>query len=279
LVSTHEDVTERERLREQLDTALNNMAQGLAMFDAEFGLLLSNRRFAEIYGLEPVDLEPGANLREIVARRTAKDAYAARPLDEMLKPLRDVRAKGQVSQHVLELADGRCVAVTIQPMATGGMVATHQDITEQRRSEAKIAHMALHDALTNLPNRVLLNERLEHALTRSKCGELVASHILDLDHFKHVNDTLGHPVGDKLLQMVANRLRRLVRNTDTVARMGGDEFAIVQVGLSHVVDATSLAQRVIAALSEPYEIDGHQVVIGTSVGITLAPSDGLLRNN
>jgi diguanylate cyclase (GGDEF)-like protein len=159
------------------------------------------------------------------------------------------------------------------------MVTTHQDITEQRRSEAKIAHMALHDALTNLPNRVLLNERLEHALTRSKCGELVASHILDLDHFKHVNDTLGHPVGDKLLQMVANRLRRLVRNTDTVARMGGDEFAIVQVGLSHVVDATSLAQRVIAALSEPYEIDGHQVVIGTSVGITLAPSDGLLRNN
>jgi diguanylate cyclase (GGDEF)-like protein len=194
----------------------------------------------------------------------------------MLKPLRDVRAKGQVSQHVLELADGRCVAVTIQPMATGGMVTTHQDITEQRRSEAKIAHMALHDALTNLPNRVLLNERLEHALTRSKCGELVASHILDLDHFKHVNDTLGHPVGDKLLQMVANRLRRLVRNTDTVARMGGDEFAIVQVGLSHVVDATSLAQRVIAALSEPYEIDGHQVVIGTSVGITLASSDGLL---
>jgi diguanylate cyclase (GGDEF)-like protein len=157
------------------------------------------------------------------------------------------------------------------------MVTTHQDITERRRSEAKIAHMALHDALTNLPNRVLLNERLEHALARSRRGEIIATHILDLDHFKHVNDTLGHPVGDKLLQMVANRLRALVRGTDTVARMGGDEFAIVQVALSQVVDATSLAQRVIAALSEPYEIDGHQVVIGTSVGITLAPSDGLIR--
>jgi diguanylate cyclase (GGDEF)-like protein len=161
-------------------------------------------------------------------------------------------------------------------MANGGMVTTHQDITEQRRSEAKIAHMALHDALTNLPNRVLLHERLEHALARSRRGEIVATHILDLDHFKHVNDTLGHPVGDKLLQMVANRLRALVRNTDTVARMGGDEFAIVQVALSQVVDATSLAQRVIAALSEPYEIDGHQVVIGTSLGITLAPADGLI---
>jgi diguanylate cyclase (GGDEF)-like protein len=156
------------------------------------------------------------------------------------------------------------------------MVTTHQDITEQRRSEAKIAHMALHDALTNLPNRALLNERLEQALARSRRGEIIATHILDLDHFKHVNDTLGHPVGDKLLQMVANRLRALVRNTDTVARTGGDEFAIVQVALSQVVDATSLAQRVIAALSEPYEIDGHQVVIGTSVGITLAPSDGLM---
>jgi diguanylate cyclase (GGDEF)-like protein len=159
-------------------------------------------------------------------------------------------------------------------MANGGMVTTHQDITEQRRSEAKIAHMAPHDALTNLPNRVLLNERLEDALFRSRRGEIVATHVLDLDHFKHVNDTLGHPVGDKLLQMVANRLRALVRNTDTVARMGGDEFAIVQVALAQVVDATSLAQRVITALSEPYDIDGQQVVIGTSVGITLAPSDG-----
>jgi diguanylate cyclase (GGDEF)-like protein len=276
LVSTHEDVTERERLREQLDTALNNMVQGLAMFDAELRLLLANRRYAEIYGLAPADLKPGSCLREIIARRVAQDAYAARPFDEILKPLGEGKAKGQVSQHVLELADGRFVAVSIQPMANGAMVTTHQDITEQRRSEAKIAHMALHDALTNLPNRVLLNERLEHALVRSRRGEILATHILDLDHFKHVNDTLGHPVGDKLLQMVANRLRALVRNTDTVARMGGDEFAIVQVGLSHVVDATSLAQRVIAALSEPYDIDGHQVVIGTSVGITLAPSDGLL---
>ena len=185
-------------------------------------------------------------------------------------------ASRQVSEHFTELADGRYIAVSIQPMANGGMVMTHQDITEQRRSEAKIAHMALHDALTNLPNRVLLNERLEHTLFRSRRGEMVATHILDLDHFKHLNDTLGHLAGDKLLQMVANRLRALVRNTDTVARMGGDGFAIVRVALAQIVDATSLAQRVITALSEPYDIDGQQVMIGTSVGITLAPSDGLL---
>ena len=130
-------------------------------------------------------------------------------------------------------------------MADGGTVTTHQDITEQRRSEAKIVHMALHDALTGLPNRVLLNERLEQALARVKRGEMVAAHLLDLDHFKNVNDTLGHPAGDKLLKMVAERLRELVRETDTIARMGGDEFAILQAAITQPADAGSLARRVI----------------------------------
>jgi diguanylate cyclase (GGDEF)-like protein len=134
--------------------------------------------------------------------------------------------------------------------------------------------MALHDTLTGLPNRVLLNEHLEQALARVKRGEIVATHIFDLDHFKTVNDTLGHPTGDKLLTMAADRLRTLVRETDTIARMGGDEFAIVQVGIAQPADATSLAQRIIAVVSEPYDIDGHQVVIGASVGIAVGPNDG-----
>ena len=160
-------------------------------------------------------------------------------------------------------------------MADGGTVTTHQDITEQRRSEAKIAHMALHDALTGLPNRVLLNERLEYALARVKGSEIVAVHLLDLDLFKNVNDTLGHPAGDKLLKMVTARLRARVSETDTVARMGGDEFAIVQTSITQPVNATTLALRIIEALSEPYEIDGQQVIIGTSVGIAVGPADGL----
>ena len=102
--------------------------------------------------------------------------------------------------------------------------------------------MALHDALTDLPNRVLLNERLEHALTRVRRGEMVAVHLLDLDHFKTVNDTLGHPTGDKLLKMVTARLRVLVRETDTIARMGGDEFAVLQT-IVQPADATVLALR------------------------------------
>src|SRR6185312_1222958 len=156
-------------------------------------------------------------------------------------------------------SDGRCIAITVQPMADGGTVTTHQDITEQRRSEAKITHMALHDSLTGLPNRALLNERLEQALARASRGDMVAAHMLDLDHFKQVNDTLGHPAGDKLLKLVTTRLRDLTRDMDTVARMGGDEFAILQIGISGPADAAGLASRINEALSAPYTIDGHHV--------------------
>ena len=294
---THEDITERQKLNAQLeqqhqrlqqqdeklraqniqlDAALNNMAQGLAMFDAELRLVIANQRYAEIYGFEPAQIKPGVHLREIVEHRVAKGDYGTATVDEVLTPMLTRAAGRHAGHHVAELSDGRFIAVSVQPMVDGGRVTTHQDITEQRRSEAKIAYMALHDTLTALPNRALLNERLGEALARGRRGEVVAIHILDLDHFKHVNDTLGHPIGDKLLQIVGNRLRALVRDTDTIARMGGDEFAIVQVALSQVADATSLAQRVIAAVGEPYEIDGHQVVIGTSIGITVAPSDGLI---
>jgi diguanylate cyclase (GGDEF)-like protein len=143
--------------------------------------------------------------------------------------------------------------------------------------------MAHHDALTGLPNRVLLNQQLEQAFTRTKRGEKVAAHFLDLDYFKNVNDTLGHAAGDKLLKMVAERLRALARDADIIARMGGDEFAILQVGLAQPADAGSLARRVIDSISRPYEIDGQQVIIGTSVGISIGPGDGqnpeaLMRN-
>jgi diguanylate cyclase (GGDEF)-like protein len=161
-------------------------------------------------------------------------------------------------------------------MPDGGWVATHEDITEQRQSEVKIEYMAHHDSLTDLANRVLLNERLEQALGhRIHREEIVAVHHLDLDHFKAVNDTFGHLAGDKLLKIVAGRLRGLVRDTDTIARMGGDEFVIVQGPIRDPAEATSLAQRIIALISEPYDIDGHQAIIGASIGIAVGPSDGL----
>ncbi|MDX2201628.1 MAG: EAL domain-containing protein [Hyphomicrobiaceae bacterium] len=134
----------------------------------------------------------------------------------------------------------------------------------------RAGHLALHDHLTGLPNRIQLNERLEGALVTARPGAFVATHMLDLDQFKMINDTMGHSAGDELLKLVADRLCELVRGVDTVARMGGDEFSIVQPGIARPADAAALAQRVIARVSEPYEIAGVQVVIGTTVGISIA---------
>jgi diguanylate cyclase (GGDEF)-like protein len=141
-------------------------------------------------------------------------------------------------------------------------------------SERRFRHMALHDPLTELPNRVLFRHRLEEALLRVPQGELCAILCLDLDQFKDVNDTLGHPVGDALLAAVTERLRRIVRQTDTVARLGGDEFAIVQ-RIESRLDATTLAARILHELGAPFELAAHHVVISASVGIAVAPGDGL----
>jgi len=265
----------------RFDTALENMSHGLCMFDKEQRLVVANDQFAKLYGLTPEQIGPGTTLRQIVEHNIASGLHAGSSpeayMNVQLAPV--VTASDEIHQ----LTDGRSIAVAHRPMPGGGWVTTHQDITRQRCSEAKIAHMALHDALTGLPNRVLLNERLEQALTRVKRGEIMAIHFLDLDRFKQVNDTLGHPTGDKLLKMVAERLLKLVRASDTIARMGGDEFAILQVAISQPTDATLLAQRVIEEVSAPYDIDGQQVIIGTSVGIAVGPTDGdnpeqLMRN-
>jgi diguanylate cyclase (GGDEF)-like protein/PAS domain S-box-containing protein len=157
------------------------------------------------------------------------------------------------------------------------------DVTDRRAAEARIAHLAHHDSLTDLPNRSLFHIRLDEALARARRGEAFALFCLDLDHFKFVNDTLGHPVGDALLKAVTQRLQILVRPTDTVARLGGDEFAILQSDLEQAADATALAGRIIAAIAAPFDIEGHHIVIGISVGVSLAPADGmdadqLLRN-
>jgi diguanylate cyclase (GGDEF)-like protein len=408
LVSTHEDVTEREKLNGQLDVALNNMSQGLAMFDDEQRLLICNNLYAEMYGLTPDQVRPGTTVRQILGYRLANGCYAED--DPKAFVAGQIGQFGKIESHIQRLADGRIINVSYRKAASGAHVITHQDITERqnllaqleenntllsertsrlqtivdnfpggisfldrnlrmvvcnekakelldlpdslfsagppriedilrfnarrgeygtgdedaqvaerfalikertgqfferdrpdgtslevrgvpledggyvttyvdvterRRSEAKIAHMALHDALTGLANRVLLNEQLEQALGRVKRGEMVAVHLLDLDHFKHVNDTLGHPAGDRLLKDVADRLRALVRETDTIARMGGDEFAVIQVGIDQPADATVLARRIIESVSLPYELEGRQVIVGTSIGIAVGPSDGL----
>jgi diguanylate cyclase (GGDEF)-like protein len=295
-IATHEDITTREEMSARLkmqnelgkqqeensrvrnlqfDTAINNMSQGLCFFDANHRLIVCNDRYIDMYDLAHDRVGPGTPLAEIVDMRFEAGSFPEMTRDEYLRWRANVAISHEPTDSIVELRNGKTVKIRHRPMPDGGWVATHEDITVQRRSEVKIEYMAHHDALTDLANRVLLNERLEQALGRIHLEEMVAVHHLDLDQFKAVNDTFGHPAGDKLLKIVADRLRGLVRETDTIARMGGDEFVVVQAPIADPAESTSLAQRIIALMSEPFDLDGHQAVIGASVGIAVGPSDGL----
>jgi diguanylate cyclase (GGDEF)-like protein len=175
------------------------------------------------------------------------------------------------------------VHISNRPMPGGGWIATHEDVTERIRNGERIAYLARHDILTGLPNRLHFRERTEEALPLLRRGEGFAVLCIDLDHFKEVNDALGHPSGDKLLQLVADRLRQNVRETDILARLGGDEFAVVQTMLQRPEEVTVLAGRIVEVLTQPYEVDGQEVVVGASIGVAVAPGDGddpdqLLKN-
>jgi diguanylate cyclase (GGDEF)-like protein len=266
---------QEQKLR--LDSAINNMGEGLCMFDAEKRLVVCNDRYAKMYQLPPELLRAGTSHREIIEHRISNGILKAGTNDSAAKVMSALNAlpSNVPASRVDELADGRLICVTRQPMPGGGWVATHQDVTEQRRSEAKITHMAHHDALTDLPNRVLLRKRLELALSITRRGGAdLAVLMLDLDRFKEVNDTLGHPTGDALLQAVAARLLGCVRETAMVARLGGDEFAVIECVENPLVEAVSLAERIKAALCEPFDLGDHRVTVGTSIGIAVAPRDG-----
>jgi diguanylate cyclase (GGDEF)-like protein len=262
-----------EKLR--LDTAINNISQGLVMFDAAERLVVCNDLYIEMYGLSREMVKPGSSFLEILRYRANVGDFLRREPEDYRAGHLAAMAQGTVTTLILQGLEGREVLVTTSPMASGGWVATHEDITERRRAEAKIAYMAQHDALTELPNRLRLYEQLGQTLLRSKRGEHVAVFCLDLDRFKDVNDAHGHPVGDLLLKSVADRLRQCIRDTDVVARLGGDEFAIMQAGASQPTEATSLASRLIEAIGAPYALGSHQVTVEVSIGIALAPGDGL----
>ena len=262
----------KDKLQQQkllLDAALANMAQGLCMFRPDGRIILYNKRYSELTGLPPEALDGHSILDVIKSRAWPGDPeeYAAQIIAAM--------REGKSNSRIVGTVQGRTLRIIEQPRQEGGWVSTLEDITEWQQAQAKIEHMARHDALTNLPNRRLFRERLEDATRRVTRGEGIAVFCLDLDHFKEVNDTLGHPIGDELLREVARRLSECVRESDTVARLGGDEFAIVQTGgEAHVSEVSALANRLVEVISEPYLIHGQQMIIGTTVGISIAPDDG-----
>jgi diguanylate cyclase (GGDEF)-like protein/PAS domain S-box-containing protein len=284
-IASHEDITEQKRsetslienaaelehMNERFDAAINNMTQGLCMFDGDQKVLVSNVRYAEIYGLNRDQVKAGTTLREILEFRREKGT------NFVLSPDVYINENVKKAREIHELADGRTVSIARHPMQNGGWLTTHEDVTDRAKSEKQIAFLAQHDLLTGLANRAQFNAKLEEGSKRVKrYGGAITVMMLDLDKFKAVNDTLGHPAGDKLLVEVAQRLKSSLRETDVLARLGGDEFAIIQEGgPSQHEGAIALALRIIAAITQPFDLDGHQANIGTSIGIALAPEHGV----
>ena len=263
-----------------LDTALENMSQGLCMFDTDGKIMLFNERYAAMLGRSDVPLA-GRALLDVLRDEQANGRWQGDPEQFFARLMVDAR-EGRSTTEVVERL-GRSIRVINQPMQGGGWVATFEDITEWLEVQAKMTHMARHDALTNLPNRVLFHEQLEQGLRLARAGDQIAVLCLDLDHFKDINDSLGHPIGDALLKEVGRRLATCVAEKDTVARLGGDEFAVVQLGREEEAAATALARKIVEVVSAPYVIADHQIVIGVSIGISLSPQDGndsdqLLKN-
>jgi diguanylate cyclase (GGDEF)-like protein len=268
-----------------LDAALSNMCQGLCLYDSEYRLKVVNRRFCEIFRLSPELVKPGLLFREVLELSVAAGNHFSKTGADLLAEELPLINQRTPNMRFHELTHDRVVAIARQPTADGGWVATYEDVTERRRAEERIVFMARHDALTGLPNRLLFAERIDQAISQiGRTSEGFAILSLDLDQFKQVNDTLGHPVGDELLRSVAERLISCVREVDTVSRLGGDEFAILQCGLERPEQAAGLALRIVEVLSAPYDIEGQPVTISVSIGISVAPGDGtsydkLLKNS
>lgn len=280
---------EREQRTEELrrqalrfDTAADNMLQGLLMVDGSDRVLVANRQFRELFSLPEASDITNLSLDDLVQTIIARGVVTDDDFASLRAWREDAITRRDVARTAWELGNGRVLMVTHQPTEEGWL-ATYEDATERRQADAQIAYLARHDALTDLPNRLLFREQLKQALAYVRRSRILALLFLDLDQFKGVNDTLGHPLGDALLLAVAQRLRERVRDSDIVARLGGDEFAIVQIGLEQATEASDFAERLISLLETPFIIEGHQIIIGASIGVAIAPQDGtdpdtLLKN-
>ncbi|MGL4395556.1 MAG: diguanylate cyclase domain-containing protein [Hyphomicrobium sp.] len=265
-----------EELNAWFEIALDNMARGLSMFDDRKRLIVCNKAYRDLYRLPDALTRPGTTFDHIVAHRVRTGTGLIDGGESAFRaawPIATHKRHQQVLRH--DLADGRIIQVAFQGLTSGGWVAVHEDVTDAFRSAETSERMARQDVLTGLSNRRHFHERLHAALLGISPEIGIALHWIDLDGFKSVNDTYGHPIGDKLLCAVAARLTASVRETDFIARLGGDEFAVIQADVKTARHTDIVARRLIANISRPYDIEDHALSIGASIGIVRAPMDGI----
>ena len=260
--------------RRQLSIAVNNIPQGLVLYDASARIIICNQPYLDMFGLSPDVAKPGCTMQRLIAHRKETGSFDG-DVDEFCNAIIQTVSLGKATRQLTEAPGGRAIEIINRPLKGGGWVATIEDITERRRADEKIAHLAHYDGLTDLPNRILFRERLEQSLKAIRPGEQLAVLYIDIDEFKSVNDALGHPIGDELLKGVAERLRGCLKETDVAARLGGDEFAVIQTAIKDRSETTRLVDEIHSAIRQPLECMGHLITTDASIGIALAPGDGV----
>ena len=279
LTMTRKEAALAARFEEQanrFDIALNNMSHGLCMLDPQDRLQVWNERFLELLHLQNAPVRVGMRISQLVRHSIRAGNHKAQSAKQVIRELIGGLRHDMFDQFHTSPDGDRTIAVSRRMMSDGGSVVILEDVTERKRAQERITHLAKFDELTGLANRSQFRERINVMLAAVNERENhLTIHLIDLDRFKSINDTLGHPIGDKLLKEVAFRLGSIIRPADMITRFGGDEFVVLQAGTQRRQDAEWLAQRLARALKEPFEIDGHRMDIGASIGIAMAPTDGV----
>ena len=258
-----------QQTNRHLETALDNMASGLCLFDASCELTLVNERFSEIFGLLPGSARPGMSYRDLLRLMWNAGRLDGRSFDDVSEGRLADAFRHEPVAWTDRLRDGRLIQTHQQPVPDGGWIATYEDVTERHQTRERVAFLSSHDTTTGLPNSRRLLKTADELLAK---GRRLAILAIDLDHFTRVNETLGHGMGDAVLGAVGKRLLNSVRDQDAVARIGGDKFAVALVSPDSPAMIATAANRIIGSLSDPYSLDGRQVIIGASVGIAVAGS-------
>jgi diguanylate cyclase (GGDEF)-like protein len=277
LTMTRKEAALAARFEEQakrFDIALNNMSHGLCMLDRNERLQVWNERFLELLNLHGVPVRVGMRIAALVRHSIRAGNHRTRSIKAVFDDL--TQGLRQDSQVEISLDGERIISLSRRMMAGGGSVVILEDVTERKRAQDRIEHLARYDELTGLANRMQFVEHIQGVLAAVRTtGWHIALHMIDLDRFKTINDTLGHPIGDKLLKDVARRLSAIIGPGDMITRFGGDEFVVLQTAAAHRDEAGALAERLAKAIGDPFDIDGHRIDIGASIGITMAPDDGV----